>query len=500
MENFLSHAIPALAAVFSGKFLLLMLFGVIYGIVLGILPGFGAAQALALAFPFTYGMSTTGAVLFFIAIYSAAEYGGSIPAILIRTPGTPSAAVTVLDGYAMARKGFPNRALQISLGCGVVGGIISTLIFILAGAALSWIGLLFGPSQMFAVGVFGLSIIGGFLGKSAAKGFLATGIGLLLATVGSSGFGGMRFTFNQAWLLDGIPLIVLIIGLLAVPEALRLMIDDRNLVRERIDTAGNTATAKTDRMTYGDWRRLVPSMLRGSLIGTLVGVQPGAGGAVASILAYNEEKRFSKNPELFGTGIDEGIAAPETANNAVVAGALVPTLTFGIPGSGSAAILLGIMTTKGVVPGPSLFSQHASFVMAIFFGLIVCNLIMLAVGLAGAKLWGQVTKIPPHVLGPFIMLLIVVGAYSYQTQAADVIMTLILGVIAYYFEKVAIPVIPIVLAFIMGSIIEQNLNRALTIHAGDVTAVLSQPITVVILLLSAVTAILAFRRSRSYGK
>lgn len=500
MENYLPHMIPALGMVLSGKFLLLMFFGVVYGIVLGILPGFGSAQALALAFPFTYGMSTTGAVLFFVAIYSAAEYGGSIPAILIRTPGTPSSAVTVLDGYAMAQKGLPNRALQISLGCGVIGGIVSTIIFILAGAALSWIGLLFGPSQMFAVGVFGLSIIGGFLGKSAAKGFLATGIGLLLSTIGSSGFGGMRFTFNQAWLLDGIPLIVLIIGLLAVPEALHLIVDERKLVRERIDTATGAAAAKKDRMTFGDWRRLVPTILRGSLIGTLVGVQPGAGGTVASILAYNEEKRFSKNPELFGTGLDEGVAAPETANNAVVAGALVPTLTFGIPGSGASAILLGIMTTKGVVPGPSLFSQHGSFVMAVFFGLIVCNLIMLAVGLAGAKAWGQVTRIPPRVLGPFIMLLVVVGAYSYQTEGAHVIMTLVLGVIGYYFEKVEIPVVPIVLAFIMGSIIEQNLNRALTIDAGDVTAVLSQPITVVILLLSAATAILAFRRSRPYSK
>jgi putative tricarboxylic transport membrane protein len=492
MEALLGHLLGAFSTLASPTILAIMLAGVVIGIVMGAMPGFGSSQALALLFPLTFPMSVDQAVLFFLAVYSAVEYGSSIPAILIRTPGTGASAITVLDGYTMARKGLARKALRISLYTGCVGGIISTLIFIVAGTSLGHVALMFGPGELFAVGVFGLSIVASFFGKDAARGFLAAGIGLLLATVGSSGFGGMRFDFNQGYLMDGIPLVVIIIAFLAGPEAFRLLIEHRRTIDSPEDAAAVDAGAQ-NRITPQEARALIPTVVRSSLIGTAIGIIPGAGASVAAMLAYSEEKRWSKRPEAFGTGIPEGIAAPECSNNAVVAGTLVPSLSLGIPGSGGAAILLGVLISKGVVPGPLLFRDHGTFVMTVFVGLLVVNVMMLVVGLIGNRPFGLVARVPMRLLGPFVLILVVVGSYAYANYTSHVIMVLVLSAIGYWFERVSIPVVPIVLAFIMGPIIEENLNRALTITGGDLGVVLSRPLTIVILLLALATAIYSVR-------
>lgn len=464
--------------------------GVLLGMLFGALPGFGSSQSLALLFPLTFAMQTDQAILFFLAIYSAAEYGGSIPAILIRTPGTPAQAVTVLDGYQMTRKGLARKALRISLFSGVIGGMTSTLIFILSGTSLAYFGLMFGPGEMFALGIFGLSIIGSFFGKDAARGFLATGLGLLIATVGSSGFGGIRFSFDQAYLMEGVPLVVVIIGLLAGPEAFRLLVDHRRTIEKgELAKEAQSISKERNRVTRADVRRLIPTWIRCSLIGTLIGAIPGAGASIGALIAYSEEKRWSKRSAEFGTGIEEGLAAPETANNAVVAGTLVPSLALGIPGSGAAAILLGVLISKGVVPGPLLFRDEPAFIATVFVGLIFINICLLVVGLFGTNIFALIARVPRRMLGPFVMLLIILGAFAYNTYVAHVIMVLVLGAIAYVFQKIDIPVVATVLAFVMGPIIEQNLSRALTIHQGDLTVVLLRPITMVILTLALVTAI-----------
>lgn len=494
MENIFINFGPGLALVFNLNTLLVLTGGVVLGIVLGALPGFGSSQSLALLFPLAYGMQAADAILFALAVYSAAEYGGSIPSILIRTPGTAANAITILDGYPMAQQGKAKKALRISLYAGVVGGIISTLIFLVAGASLAWVGLKFGPGEMFAVGVFGLAIVASFLGKEPTRGFIGAGIGLLLATVGTSPFGGMRFTFDQPYLMEGLPLVVVVIGLLAGPEAIRLLVEHHRYhpdeLGQRVDTSER---AELNRISPEDVRYLTPSVIRGSIIGTLIGALPGAGATVGSLLAYSEEKRWSKHPERFGKGAEDGVAAPEAANNAVVAGTLVPSLALGIPGSGAAAILLGILISKGIVPGPMLYRDSGDIVMAIFIGLIVINAIQLFVGVAGSSVWSQVTRIPQRVLGPFVMLLIVLGCYAAQNYTAHVIMALLLAAMAYYFEKIAIPVVPIVLAFVMGPIIELNLNRALVINQGDVMAVLTRPLTLGILVLALITVVFAYR-------
>lgn len=478
----------AVGTLASPTLLMIMLAGVGIGIVLGVMPGFGSSQALALLFPLTFAMSVDQAILFFLGVYSAVEYGSSIPAILIRTPGTGASAVTVLDGYAMARQGMPRKALRISLYSGVIGGVTSTLIFIVAGTSLGYVALMFGPSELFAVGVFGLSVVASFFGRDAARGFLAAGLGLLLATVGSSGFGGLRFDFGQAYLIDGIPLVVVIIAFLAGPETFRLLVDNRRTIDPEKPEKAADERAR-NRITPDEIKRLVPTWIRGSLLGTAAGAIPGAGASVGALLAYNEERRWSKRPDKFGTGIPEGIAAPEVANNAVVAGTLVPSLSLGIPGSGGAAILLGVLISKGVAPGPSLFRHEGTFIMTVFIGLLVINLCLLIVGLFGTRLFSLVAKVPLRLLGPFVLLLIVMGSYAYANYTAHVVMVLVLGAIAYLFEKINIPVVPIVLAFIMGPIIEQNLNRAMTITGGDMQAILFRPITATILVLALVTAI-----------
>ena len=495
MIELLNHLMPAVWTVLQPSNMLVILFGVVVGIVMGVLPGFGAAQALALMFPFTYGMNVATATLFMVAIYGSAEYGGSIPAILIRTPGTSSSAMTVLEGYPMAQKGLAGRALRLSLYSGVIGGLASTIIFIFFATSLAWVGLLFGPGEMFAIGILGLSIIGSFVGGTPTKGFLATGIGLLLSTVGSSGFGGLRFTFDQAYLSDGLPLVIVIVAFFAMPEAFRLLVERRHDTKAE-KLADLSSSDGRQRVSLRDMITLAPSLVRGCLIGTGNGSLPGSGATIGSVLAYNFEKRMSKHPELFGKGSEEGLVAVETSNNAVVAGALVPSLALGIPGSGAIAILLGLLVGKGVVPGPLLFSDSPGYIMIVFAGLIASNVALLLVGLFGVRVFAPIAAVPPAILGPFVFLIIMVGAYSYQAQMADMLIVLVLGAIAYFLEKLHFPMVPIVLAFVMGPIIERNLARGLAIHDGDVGFLLHEPITLTILALSVVAAIAGFRHEK----
>lgn len=496
MDGILENLGPALSLVFQFECLLVITLGVLAGVIMGILPGFGGSQSLALMFPFTFIMSPPAAILFMMSVYSAAEYGGSIPAILIRTPGTTAAAMTVIDGYPMAQRGDARRALMISITSGVFGGIVSSLVFIVAATALAWVGLQFGPSEMFALGLLGLAIIGSFVGSSPTKGFIAAGLGLLLSTVGESPFGAVRFTFDQSYLSDGIPLIVMIIAMLAAPEIFRLMMLTRSEEREMQDTTKDFMKSKGSRFGLRDLTRLLPTMLRGSLIGTVVGAIPGPGPTVGTVIAYSEEKRWSKNADKFGTGVDEGISAPESANNAVVAGAMVPALALGIPGSGAIAVLLGVLVSKNMVPGPLLFEENGPLVMAIFIGLIVCNLVLLFFGIFGIRYFARIVDVPGRILGPFIMLMLMIGAYAHDNNIAHSAMVIVLGGLAYLLDRFKFSTIPVILGFVMGPIIEQNLNRAMVIHLGDIFTILSKPLTLGILSLAVIISFLAYRRSK----
>lgn len=494
--DMLAHLGPALALAFDPVNLVLIVLGVALGVGLGVLPGFGGSQALALLFPFTFLMEPAAAVMFMLAVYSAAEYGGSIPAILIRTPGTTAAVMTILDGAPMASEGRPKRALTISILAGVTGGVISTVIFILAASSLAWLGLKFGPSELFAVGVFGLSIVGSFVGRDPTKAFLGATIGLLIATIGDSSFGGTRFVFDFPWLFDGIPLIVMIVAMLAGPEAFRLLFQIRVFVdRAKLDAMTATHGKQDDTFTFRDYVRLIPTFLRGGLLGTFVGALPGPGPTMAAVLAYNEEKRWSRRPERFGTGIDEGIAAPESSNNAVVAGALVPALALGIPGSGAIAILLGVLISKGITPGPTLFTEGGPLIMAVFLGLMLANLALLVVGLFGVRWFVPIARVPSGFIGPFVFALLMIGVYAYDNSFSHVVMLIVLAAFAWLLDKWGVSTLPIILGFVMGPIIENNLGRALIITRGDLWEVVSRPITATLLIVAIVTAVWSYVRT-----
>lgn len=496
MEDILGNIGPALNIVFQFETFLVIALGVLAGVILGILPGFGGSQALALMFPFTFIMSPSAAILFMISIYSAAEYGGSIPAILIRTPGTTAAAMTVLDGYPMAQKGDAYRALMISITSGVFGGIFSSLIFIVAATALAWVGLQFGPSEMFALGLLGLAIIGSFVGNNPTKGFIAAGLGLLLSTFGESPFGAVRFSFDLDFLSDGIPLIVMIIAMLAAPEIFRLMGLTRADDEASIDGSKGMLSGRGKGFSFFDFRNLLPTMLRGSLIGTFIGAIPGPGPTVGTVIAYNEEKRWSKRADQFGTGIDEAVSAPESANNAVVAGAMVPALALGIPGSGAIAVLLGVLVSKNMVPGPTLFTENGPLVMAVFIGLIICNIFLLLCGILGIKYFAKIVEVPGRILGPFVMVMLIIGAYAHDNNVAHAGMVIVFGALAFWMDKFNFSTIPVILGFVMGPIIEQNLNLAMVINQGNVISMVSRPLTIFILTLSVITAYAAYRRSK----
>ena len=493
----LEQFVPALWLAIDPVNIALIVLGVFIGTAFGILPGFGGSQALALTFPFTFFMEPASAVMFMLSIYSGAEYGGSIPAILIKTPGTSAAIMTMLDGSPMALKGRPRRALQISNVSGVVGGLLSSVIFIFTASGLAWVGLQFGPSELFAVGLLGLTIVGGFVGKEPVKAFIGCTLGLLLATVGDSSFGGTRLTFDQPFLYDGIPLIVMIMAFLAAPEAMRLMLAAFAAARE---DHGERSVAADDLVKSGandgfgfrDVPKILPAALRGGLIGTAVGALPGPGPTVAAVLAYNEEKRWSKQRDLFGTGVDDAIAAPESSNNAVVAGALVPALALGVPGTGAIAILLGVLVSKGIVPGPTLFTQGGPLAMAIFIGLILCNIALLLVGWFGIRFFVPIAYVPAKILAPFVLTLLVVGAYAYDNSVVQVVMFLVLGGFAIILDKFGFSPLPVILGFVMGPIIETNLGRALIINRGDFVAAMSHPIALGLLVLAAVIVAASF--------
>lgn len=471
---------------------MILLLGVFCGLIAGALPGIGGAAALAIMFPITYDMSLESSILFLLAVYTSVEYGGSITAILIRTPGTGAAAATVLDGYPLAQKGFPRKALTISLIASVAGGIISTLIFMFSAPTLAWIGLQFGPIEMFAVGLFGISIVCGIVGKNVVKGFLAAAIGALLSTVGPSHFSGYRYTFDQSFLMDGFPMVVAFIGFFAVSEVFKMLIDET----QEDSKLQNKDFSKTDFFKFKDLKRLYKSIVRGSIIGTFIGIIPGAGAGVASFLAYYEEKRWSKTPELFGTGIEEGVAGPEAANNAVVGGSLVPTLALGIPGSTAAALIMGLFIMKGITPGPLLFREHIGLIYLIFFGMLIINILLLGVGYLGLNVFSQVAKVPQRVLGPIIIVVVLTGIYSYQTNPYHPVMAFVLGLAGYLLEKVKIPMVPLVLAFIMAPIMEYNFIHALMISRGDLSVIIKSPIGLAILTLSLFSAVFGYIREQ----
>jgi putative tricarboxylic transport membrane protein len=454
--------------------------GVAWGILGGALPGISPSITMALLLPFTYGLDPTVAIVLLASTYVGAEYGGSIPAILIGTPGTNAAAATVIDGHLMKQQGKAGEALGISLYAGFLGGLFGLGVLVLLTERLSAIALAFTPPSYFALGVLGLSVIATLSGESLIKGFIAGTLGLMIATVGTDPVTGLnRFTFDSPELLSGIPPILVMVGLYAVSE----------LFVQTNDSRWESASVPSARIRVPSpalCRRLALPVLIGSVIGTFEGVMPGAGGTIAAFLAYNEARRWSHHKDEFGRGSPEGIAAPEAANNTVACTALVPMLSLGIPGSNSAAVLLGGFLIHGLIPGPMLFVNHSNVVNGLYVGLLVANVAMLVIGylIMSPCIW-LVSRPKPY-LTAFIYALVVSGVYAIEMSLFHVGVVLGFGVLGFLMRYFKAPFLPMVLGVVLGFMVESNYRRALVLASGDHRTFVEDPIAAGLLSLAAI--------------
>jgi putative tricarboxylic transport membrane protein len=453
--------------------------GLVWGILGSALPGLSASIVMALLLPFTYTLPPMPAIVMLATCYIGAEYGGSIPAILIRTPGTNAAAATVLDGYEMNRQGRASEALGISLWSGVVGGLFGLGMLIMLTEPLARVALLFRPTTYFGLGILGLSVIASLSGKSLLKGAAAALLGLMIATVGTDPISGVsRFTFGSPDLLEGIAPLFIMVGLFALTELMTRTGVAGNLVKPN-------ASVRVRLPRFPVMKRIARAQGIGCAVGSLEGLMPGAGGSVASFIAYNEAKRWSKHPEQFGKGSEEGVAGPEAANNAVASTALIPLLGFGIPGSNSAAVLLGGLLIHGLLPGPRLFEQNADVVNGLYLGSFIADISQILIGTMILPVCIWLVNRPRPYLAAFIYALIVSGVYTVHMSIFDVGIVMAAGLLGYFMRYFGFPFLPAVLGVVLGGLIESNYRRSLVLSGGDLGIFLEDPIAIGFFVLAA---------------
>jgi putative tricarboxylic transport membrane protein len=415
-------------------------------------------------------MSPTAALIMLAGIYYGSQYGGSTTAILINTPGETSSVMTCLDGYQMARQGRAGPALGMAAIGSFIAGTASVVLLMLLARPLVRVALEFGPAEYFAIMLLALLTLGGLTGESVAKGLLMAAFGLLLGTVGGDPMTGTpRFTFGVPSLLDGLEFLPVTIGLFAVAEVLTSA--TRSLTQDVY-----AAPIRGLLPSRADWWACRWTLPRATLIGFIVGVLPGAGATLASIIAYLTEKRLSRHPERFGTGVIEGVAAPETANNAASGGAMVPLLTLGVPGSGTTAVMLGALMLWGLRPGPLLFEKNPDLVWGLIASMYIGNVLLLVLNLPLIGLWVRLLLVPPRILMPLILLFCFTGTYAVSANPFDLWVMVIFGVLGFVLQRYGYPVAPIVLGLILGPMLETHFRRALIVSRGDYAIFLQRPI------------------------
>jgi len=466
-----------------------LFFGVAGGIIVGALPGLTASVGIILLLPFVYQLDASTAMVMLCGMFCGAIYGGSISAILISTPGTPSAAATVLDGYPLAQKGEAGKAIGVATIASATGGIISTFCLMFIAPQLARFALKFGPEEYFALMIFGLTIIASVSGKSLIKGLISGFFGLLIATVGLDPVTGYaRFSFNIPNLMTGFTLLPVLIGLFAISQIFVQLETVGMKIRHYKQEIKNVLPS------FKELKKLFVVIIPCSFLGTFIGVIPGTGGAIASFLAYSEAKRWSKNPESFGKGNIIGVAAPEAANNGTTGGAMVPLLSLGIPGDVVTAVMLGALLLIGIKPGPLLFTEHPEIVNPIFAGMLLANVLILLLGILSVRLFPQVLKIPNSILFPVIFTLCFLGAFSLNNSVYDMFIALVFGIIGYIMKKNDFPVAPIVLGVILGPILEDELGRALIISHGNWKVLFQSPIAIFFYVISTLSLWFSVKR------
>ncbi len=462
---------------------LFVFLGTFAGIAVGVMPGLSGPTGVALLLPFTFTMSPLNALLLLSGVYMGSSFGGSITAILLNAPGTESAAATSLEGYPLMRQGRAKEAIYIALFASFIGGLCGVLTLIFFTPLLAKLALKFGPPEMFLLSLTGLAIIGALSGKNLIKGVIAGAIGILFSTVGMDLMtGASRLTYNSLDLEGGLSLVSCLVGFFAISEMISQAINAKKSTLSEVPQQ-NIAFTKIAKEVFSQPVNLGKS----SILGTIIGVMPGAGAAVACFISYAEAMRSSKHPEKFGTGCTEGIIAAESANNAAVGGSLVPLLALGIPGSTTCAILFGALTIHGLFPGPRLFLEHADVVYSFMFGMLLTVFAMLIIGKMGTTWFSKISLIPLKILVPVVILLCFVGAYSIRYSVFDIFTTICFGVLGVIYSKIGVPVAPTVLGIILGPICEQGFRQSLVVASAQDTNILQylfmRPMAVVLVIL-----------------
>lgn len=471
------------AAALTPQNLLFAFIGCLLGTLIGVLPGIGPVAGVAVLIPLTLNLEPTSAIIMLAAIFYGTAYGGTITSVLLNTPGEAASAITTIDGYAMTQKGRAGVALTIAAIGSFVGGVVATIGLVIAAKPLGSLGLKIGPPEFFALMVVGISLLVALAGKSMVRALISGVLGLLIAMVGIDPVAGApRFTFGSDRLLDGVSFVAVIVGLFGLSEVL--------------------ATAKGGRPSHPvtpglrgllpsrvDLRRSAPAIARGTGVGFLLGLIPGMTGSVSSLLSYGAERKFSKHRDELGSGAIEGVAGPETANNAHANGALIPLFTLGIPASPTIAVLMGAFLQQGLTPGPTLFTEHSEIAWAIIASLFIGNVILLILNVPLVRVWTAILQIPEAILTALILLFLVVGAYTINYSVFDVFMMIGFGALGLAMRRLDIPLAPLVLTLVLGPLMERSLRESLDISQGDFTIFLTRPITVVLLVIGVLIAI-----------
>ena len=468
--------------------------GGVLGTIIGMLPGLGPATGVAVLLPMTFKMGPVGALITMCGVYYGAMYGGSRSSILINTPGDGAAIASCWDGYPMAMNGRAEAALAISAIASFIGGMIATVFIVFLASPVAHFALKFGPAESFFLMTAALAMTATMGKGNALRSFISLLFGLMISTVGLDGQTGViRFTFGSLELQSGIDFLVVIIAMYALGEVFKCY--------KAINEGTKRMQTKFGKIwiTKEDWKRCWIPILRSTPLGFIIGVLPGCGGTMASMLAYTNEKQFAKDPDKFGKGEIIGLAAPEAANNASSVGALIPMLTLGIPGSGTTAVMMGALLMLGLQPGPLLFTQHADLVWGVIASMVVGNLILAVVNLPMAGLLVRLLAIPPKILYPIVLGLSFIGCFAISTRIMDFYLLVIFGVIGFFLEKAKIPTAPLILGVIVGNMMEVNFRQALIIANGNFGVFLSSPICIILALCTLVFAFLPLLRKVNFG-
>ncbi|MBT6337725.1 MAG: Tricarboxylate transporter family protein [Desulfobacula sp.] len=469
--------------------------GITMGVFVGAIPGLNGPMAIALAVPMTYYMPSIAAISFLIGINKGGTYGGSIAAILLNTPGSPEAAATCYDGYPLAKQGKGEKALKIALYSSIFGDTFSDLVLILVAAPIAIVALKMGPPEILSVIVFALTIIAGLESKQLVKGLIGAGFGIFLASVGMDpNTATPRLTFGLWELENGISLMALGIGTLALSEVL-VQLEVKGRAQDKIFELDKTQKKENRQISFQEFRSVLRTLVRSSLIGTAMGALPGLGAVIASFLGYGAAKRASKDPESFGKGNIEGIAAAEAANNAVIGSNLIPLFTLGIPGNVASAMLIGAFIIHGVTPGPLMFEEHGRLVYGIYGGMLIGNVFNLIVGAIGLRIFVRVLSIPRNIIYPVVIFICITGAYIADSSLFAVGMMIFFAILGYFMKKLEFSFVTFIVGFVLGPMFEMSLQQTLIMSRNNIIIIFQRPIVLIFLVFTIVFLWRVFRRS-----